>query len=517
MKLRIRIQYPDSPGAVAATMFRTLPIDRHPKVPTLIGSVALHSILMVLFATLSHYFVRIDDDEIDKRQYRLETLRLHVPDPIYFRAGSKSRIPAPPSKKDARSSGKNGETGSTLSRRRIPVPSQIQLPEGPHLRADLPAIVEPDPRPQLSPAVTAPSLAFWARKVSEPPKPRANSEAVVPGRSETPSAPPKLGATPVIAVPNREKAAGDINVSLPRPAVAAMPAMALPNSATIPVRLRDVPEAQAATFDAQAGQPVNVMLLANQRRYTQEVEIPKGLQNFPEASAGGRPGLANPEAGPGASERKAASDVVRPPAPNRVAASAEGSRGAEGTPSAGHQSASAQLALESTPASHTARASSPEATRIQHPVNGSFDVVIQSGNHADLADVGQVLTGNPVYTVYLRVGDQKEWLLQYCVPARQNSRPNPYEVNVDDGGATVPPYPITTTVPNSILNGSFAKQIVIRGFLTAAGFLRSISAPESTPFTAELLTLLSEWRFRPALSSQKPVEVEVLLIIPARG
>src|SRR5207248_11550049 len=61
----------------------------------------------------------------------------------------------------------------------------------------------------------------------------------------------------------------------------------------------------------------------------------------------------------------------------------------------------------------------PEVTRIEHPSNGNFDVVImQSGPRADLPDLGGMLTGNPVYTVYLRVGDQKEWLLEYCVPVR---------------------------------------------------------------------------------------------------
>src|SRR5207244_2170300 len=75
----------------------------------------------------------------------------------------------------------------------------------------------------------------------------------------------------------------------------------------------------------------------------------------------------------------------------------------------------------------------PDVTRIQHPTNGSFDVVIkQSATRDDLPDVGGLLTGTPVYTVYLHVGDHKEWLLEYCVPVTQVAQTNPYEINVED-------------------------------------------------------------------------------------
>src|ERR1017187_7933662 len=55
--------------------------------------------------------------------------------------------------------------------------------------------------------------------------------------------------------------------------------------------------------------------------------------------------------------------------------------------------------------------------------SGNFDVVIlQSVARDDMPDVGGNLSGNPVYTVYLKVGDEREWLLEYCIPIWQFRR-----------------------------------------------------------------------------------------------
>jgi len=47
-------------------------------------------------------------------------------------------------------------------------------------------------------------------------------------------------------------------------------------------------------------------------------------------------------------------------------------------------------------------------------------VILQSVSRDDLPDVGGALSGNPVYTVYLKVGDEREWLLEYCIPGTVN-------------------------------------------------------------------------------------------------
>ena len=160
----------------------------------------------------------------------------------------------------------------------------------------------------------------------------------------------------------------------------------------------------------------------------------------------------------------------------------------------------------------------PEVTRVEHPSNGSFDVVItQSAARDDLPGVG-LLTGNPVYTVYLRVGDQKEWLMEYCLPVSKTQQSSPYQINIDDAAPLKSAYPISTAIPTDITGQAITKHIVIQGFLTAGGKFLNMKMPgTSSPVGMEILALLNEWQFRPASRDKKAIDVEILLVIPARS
>jgi hypothetical protein len=298
----------------------------------------------------------------------------------------------------------------------------------------------------------------------------------------------------------------------PKPA-----ALPVPNSSTIPFRLRDATDEQAASFDYFPGQPTNVLVLSADRPDLQNVEIPRGLQNRAYAATDtttsalgsglhglpggtGTNGSGRAPQGAGSAETNPSASLGRTnPSPTGTSLSAN--------PAGGRRESSSE------------RSVAGEVTRIQHPSNGNFEVVImQSAVRDDLADLGSMLTGNPVYSVYLRVGDQKEWLLEYCVPARENVQANAYEVNIDDAGVITPPYPISTVIPNSILGQPIAKYIVLHGFLTETGYLRGVKAPDtSNRQILQFLALLGEWRFRPALRNKKPIVIEVLLVVPPRA
>ena len=80
-----------------------------------------------------------------------------------------------------------------------------------------------------------------------------------------------------------------------------------------------------------------------------------------------------------------------------------------------------------------------------------------------------------------------------------------------------PPYPISTAVPETIFRNR-PKPAIFHGYLTVAGKFRNLEPRDATPaLVAELRPLLNEWRLRPAARTKTPVEVEVLLIIPAVG
>ena len=150
------------------------------------------------------------------------------------------------------------------------------------------------------------------------------------------------------------------------------------------------------------------------------------------------------------------------------------------------------------------RVAPPEVTRIEHPANGNFDVVImQSGARDDLPDVSGMLSGNPVYTVFLRVGDQKEWLLEYCVPVRGKVQASPYQVTIEDTGAVTPPYPISTIVPNAVLGQRTGKHIVLHGLLTSGGLLQDVNGPDTNAdLFSQLLSALMEWHFGPRFETR---------------
>ena len=140
---------------------------------------------------------------------------------------------------------------------------------------------------------------------------------------------------------------------------------------------------------------------------------------------------------------------------------------------------------------------------------------MQSVARDDLPDLARMLTGSPVYTVYLNVGDRKEWLMEYCVPARVSKQVSPYQIDVEDSGSVTPPYPISTIIPESIRVQQTAKPIVLRALLTAAGNLQVAKTPDtSSPLIYLLTALVGQWQFRPAMRNNQAIEVEVLLVVP---
>jgi hypothetical protein len=545
MKVLLRIQ-PRPPELLQPEplLFRGMTMGRSPKPGSLAGSVAAHVLAICLATVLCNSLARLHDDDVDWSRFRAEPLRLHLSEPLTFNAAASGKPQKPLLKPAPQSAVRPAQRASgTAALSYAPaVPRRLELPPSQQPALNAPLILQPDFQLQpKAPPVELPPMAFWARKAPELVKPPSPTDVVVPGRTEAPSPAPKLAAQPVLEVPNREPAVADVNVSMPQNSKQTPAALPVPNSATMPVRLRDASESQAASFERFAGQPVNVMSLASERSDIRNVTIPKGLQNIPRAAAGENPGTSGegyrapdlaPENGPTSGNRAAGaagtnrggpiaatSQTSSAPITRQTTAPVSGS-GSGDSPPVRNSSSGAEEHPVAVPAGSPevlARGGAPPGvTRIDHPVDGSFDVVVtQSASRDDLSELGGILSGNPVYSVYLRVGDQKEWLLEYCVPARRNVQPNPYQIDVDDAGSITPPYPISTVIPNSVLVQPITRHIVLHGVLTAAGNLQSVKAADSSsPLMSEILALLSQWQFRPALRNRRPIDVEVLLVIP---
>jgi len=521
LQLRNLLSSPPAPAGEFVP-FSGLTAARVPRLFSLAMSAATHVLIIVLIAVISRQMaVYFKDDEIDWSNYRLEPLRLHLAEPLFFRGSTAENVPATaatpkPSAPNDRRRGISPVPGGR--------PANLELPP-PRATAKVgPVILQPEFHPQATLPKDLPPLAFWARQNVDLPK-LSPKEVLLPGRTEEPSPPSKLGARPVNAVPSREKVIADVNVSLPETQTHRVQALPVANSATLPIRMRNALEIQTATFDPLQGQPANVLALAAEPRTIRDVQISRGLQNIPNAVTN------SPAAASGMNSRSPGPDgkdaAARDEDPGGKQTGAQRTDSSTGSPGTGSQASNPMpesnaitLAKNSgtTGFSGTSAFSGdPKITRI-HPVNGKFDIVImQSAVSNEMPEAGSMLTGSPVYTVYLQVGDQKEWLLQYCIPETDHSKTSAYQINVDDATPVTPPYPISTAIPSGILAQAIPKPIGLYGLLTTAGILRMKEPQSRNPLPLEILTLLNEWLFRPAVRNNKPVNVEVLLVIPSRS
>lgn len=552
MRVRITIRRGSVPSA-EPHLFNDVFVRQRPGWSPLLASATAHGLVLALIPTLVRALSGIPYTHTERATYTLEPLRLELPDRVYFPAArpphpgeqSKAQEPAP-----ARHPGQSQPAAGAGLRPQASSLRQLELPVTQHISDQAPVILQPELRMQPTPSVpAAPSLAFWTR-ASQPPAPR-RTRPLIPGRVQEPSVSPNLDAPPVLSPSNPQPAVSDIAANLLAAQTTAK--LPLPSSSTNPLRIRGKAGAEMASFDVPRSDPVDLVYLMADNNAPRQVEIPRGLRNTPRLEANGGSNLTtghasddgersgsgsvgahdrtapgaggaarNPEVADAAGGAAAqtpgtarAGEASRAAASNTVAAaSLSQTKSAAGVNSADHPAAPPGVR-----APDPAQNSGAAVIRTTHPSNGNFDVVIlQSGTRDDLPDIGGTLSGNPVYTVYLSVGDAREWLLEYCIPASVNPQSTSFRVKIDDPGVVSAPYPLSTVIPRNVFELSHSKRIVLHGLLSLVGTLREVKAPNmEDPLVREVLPLLSQWQFRPALRDKVPVEVEILLIIPPRA
>ena len=151
------------------------------------------------------------------------------------------------------------------------------------------------------------------------------------------------------------------------------------------------------------------------------------------------------------------------------------------------------------------------------PTGGTFDLlVIQSSLPDPLVQTESMLSGRPIYSVYLKVGASKDWILQYCEPnARVNYQRSKNIVNLGDAVPIKAPYPRLMVAPD-LTELATTAYTIIHGMLSGDGQLHNLTlkgAPDGSAMSA-LLPILQRWDFRPATKDNRPVEVEVIFAIP---
>jgi hypothetical protein len=152
-------------------------------------------------------------------------------------------------------------------------------------------------------------------------------------------------------------------------------------------------------------------------------------------------------------------------------------------------------------------------TRVEYPNNAVYDVVVVQPSGEDVG----LLTGRPIYTVYLRLGTPKEWTLQYCVP---NEAPQTTVsgsvVRVGSPAPVKAPYPSVTVLP-PLETLSMTSKVTLHGFLDTSGKLLELKVMGDDRFKVKenVIPFLERWEFRPATRDGRPILVEILLLIPS--
>jgi hypothetical protein len=160
-------------------------------------------------------------------------------------------------------------------------------------------------------------------------------------------------------------------------------------------------------------------------------------------------------------------------------------------------------------------------TVIIRSADGNFDTVIVQSSPLDLFPEGRhLLTGRPVYIVYVAVGTAKDWVLYFCVDGGKAQDPGNGTgvVQLTSAPLVRAPYPTRIVRPKVSLP-KYQKYVLLHARVTEGG--RFSDTRVVNPGVAEtdraILEAVNGWEFRPANRDGVPVVVEVLLAIPAAG
>lgn len=151
----------------------------------------------------------------------------------------------------------------------------------------------------------------------------------------------------------------------------------------------------------------------------------------------------------------------------------------------------------------------PTVSRITRPKDGHYGVVVVGASLAEeYPETLGMWADRLAYTVYLQVGAEKNWIMQYCLPRVQQAV----------GGISRPdaPWPYLIVTPHLAAGDYDTDAVLVHGFIDEGGHFEHLAVvfPAEFPQTKFILSALQQWQFRPAAQNGKSTTVEVLLIIP---
>jgi len=392
-------------------------------------------------------------------------------------------------------------------------------------------LIQPLSPPDLVPPNTPlPSFRVFTAQLPKIPKP-----FIVPGR-RTPT-PPDPTAPPPPPPPTIELANAPLANNPPKSALVLPPAPP-------PVIEDQPPKLSTALPPSRVGDPANILSLSDRAVVpSDKLVVPPG--NVLGATGDGvilRAGTAdgNPTGATGGKagdpQGRAGSTVASASSPGTTTAG--GGRGGSPTgtsPTSGTTSgAGAAGGPMGSPMGTSGNATSgiaiagagvstsgpiPKGGVQRRASNGNFDaVVVQSTSSDPFPDSKDLLTGRPIYTVYVALGTPKDWALYFCIPGEKEAATPGNVVKMGTATPVQAPYP-TTLVRPDVSVPSFYKQVLVHGYVNAAGHVENLRVvrPIKPETDQALLSSLARWEFRPATRDGANIGVEFVLSIPVAG
>jgi hypothetical protein len=455
-------------------------------------------------------YTPVTTDPEHTQHYTVRHLDLHTPEPrdqASSKGGKQIPYPGPHTAKQGAPAGGN------------PKPREAALRQIADAEPGPQTLVQPDiAHPaHLKEEVPVPTVVIWAPKKQEVKK-------VVAPLPEPSTA---SDVKPSVQAPNEEVNLTDLSV-----AASDTPSKLqfLPPSTTSPLVVHGPDKAQlppvTASQTSAAPTPAAVMSLSDLKMKDGPVTLPpvnataskkqEGPVTDGEAEKPSAPGQGNSNsvaggvgAGPGAEEPAVANAPVVAAIYPSTARSANPDRFASPA-----QPPSTPTEAKTYPAPASADSTGgtdPPTSHFELPKDGQFGaVVVGATMQEEYPEISGLWGGQLAYTVYLHVGLEKSWILQYSIPRTED---------VELGGNTPrleAPWPFNIVRPNLAPGAINADSLMVHGFVNEAGRFESLAVafPPDFPQAQYVLSALSQWQFRPAAENGRPAKVEVVLIIP---
>ena len=551
---------PDPPMGpfIDVPRFSALPDFKTKRTPAFASSLLGHALVIAAMFFLSGPF----KDELDKpvaQNYSVHYLELQVPRmPRLIAGGGGGTAPAAPGEGEPKrtvEAPKTGAAGTAPAPQKAPTPHRkFELPNVPQPRKVEQTLVQLELPPELTPRadIRVPAVLLWeSRNLPRPPA----RKFIAPARKQVAKVQPNLPTEPKLDLPNQERNISNLNFSAVR--VTEVPLLPQPTSSTTPIRVVDAgpttPIPQSAAANSEHPEPANVISIpdmplpggkvltippvnqvASAHVYGGGIEGngADGASGNAAAGAGTATGKGTGATGSGAGAGAgvatgsgtgtggAGSGAGGGSGNGGAALGGAGTGAGTGTGSGigrGGSGSGGGSGLGTGPGSGSGTGAgvggTGSVTRITRAQDGKFQAVVLGS--ADTAQAypesAGVLTSRLVYTVYLKVGMKKSWIMQYCLPksAEQAAKAKGSATPVE------PPFPFLILRPNLRFDSEM-DYLIVHGVVTSTGKFEQLTIIGATNYPQErlLLSSLGLWEFRPASKDGQATVVEVLLIIP---